>query len=84
MHIPYGSTINYMDLAKKLGDPKCIRAAASANGKNQIAIIVPCHGWLAVTMILLAIREAVGGKSGYWKWKKEPHTACKRFSELFT
>jgi methylated-DNA-[protein]-cysteine S-methyltransferase len=41
--IPYGRTISYADLAKKLGDPKVIRAAAAANGKNKIAIIVPCH-----------------------------------------
>ena len=41
--IHYGKTISYADLAKKLGDPKCIRAAAAANGKNKIAIIVPCH-----------------------------------------
>ena len=30
-------------MAKKLGDPKVIRAAASANGKNPISIIIPCH-----------------------------------------
>jgi len=41
--IPFGKTLSYADLAKKLGDPKVIRAAASANGKNKIAIIVPCH-----------------------------------------
>ncbi len=41
--IPYGSTISYLDLAKRLGDPKCIRAAASANGKNPMAIVIPCH-----------------------------------------
>lgn len=41
--IPYGSTISYLDLAKKLGNPKVIRAAASANGKNPISIIIPCH-----------------------------------------
>ncbi len=41
--VPYGKTLSYADLAKKLGDPKVIRAAASANGKNKIAIIVPCH-----------------------------------------
>jgi methylated-DNA-[protein]-cysteine S-methyltransferase len=42
-NIPFGKTINYMDLAKKLGDPKVIRAAASANGKNPLWIAVPCH-----------------------------------------
>lgn len=41
--VPYAKTMSYADLAKKLGDPKVIRAAASANGKNTIAIIVPCH-----------------------------------------
>ncbi len=43
MQIPFGKTISYMDLAKRMGDPKVIRAAASTNGKNKIAIIVPCH-----------------------------------------
>ena len=41
--IPFGKTISYLDLAKKLGDPKVIRAAASANGKNPIWIVIPCH-----------------------------------------
>ncbi|MCT4624034.1 MAG: methylated-DNA--[protein]-cysteine S-methyltransferase [Schleiferiaceae bacterium] len=41
--IPFGSTISYLDLAKNLGDEKVIRAAASANGKNPIPIIIPCH-----------------------------------------
>lgn len=42
-NIPHGKTISYMDLAKHLGDPKVIRAAGTANGKNPIAIIIPCH-----------------------------------------
>lgn len=41
--IPFGSTISYLELAKRLGDPKCIRAAASANGRNPMAIVIPCH-----------------------------------------
>ena len=41
--IPFGKTISYIQLAKDLGDEKCIRAAASANGKNPFAIVVPCH-----------------------------------------
>jgi methylated-DNA-[protein]-cysteine S-methyltransferase len=43
INIPFGKTISYLDLAKKLGDPKVIRAAASANGKNPLWIVVPCH-----------------------------------------
>jgi methylated-DNA-[protein]-cysteine S-methyltransferase len=42
-HIPYGKTISYRQLARRLGDVKCIRAAGSANGRNPVAIIVPCH-----------------------------------------
>lgn len=41
--IPFGKTVSYLDMARRLGDLKSIRAAASANGKNNIAIIVPCH-----------------------------------------
>ena len=42
-NIPFGKTISYQELANRLGDPKCIRAAAAANGKNPLAIVVPCH-----------------------------------------
>jgi methylated-DNA-[protein]-cysteine S-methyltransferase len=41
--IPFGKTISYLDLSKKLGDVKAIRAVASANGKNPLWIVVPCH-----------------------------------------
>lgn len=41
--ISFGKTKTYLDIAKVLGDPKVIRAAASANGKNPISIIIPCH-----------------------------------------
>ena len=41
--IPYGKAISYMELARRLGDEKCIRAAARANGANPISILIPCH-----------------------------------------
>ena len=43
LEIPFGKTSSYMELSKKLGDPKAIRAVASANGKNPLWIVVPCH-----------------------------------------
>ncbi|MBL6446828.1 methylated-DNA--[protein]-cysteine S-methyltransferase [Fulvivirga sp. 29W222] len=43
LKIPFGKTISYSELAIRLGDLKCIRAAGTANGKNKIPIIVPCH-----------------------------------------
>lgn len=41
--IPFGKTTTYEQQTLKLGDLKAIRAVASANGKNPIAIIIPCH-----------------------------------------
>ncbi|MCL4162548.1 UNVERIFIED_CONTAM: hypothetical protein GTU68_000659 [Idotea baltica] len=41
--IPYGATQSYMQQAKLLNNPKGIRAVASANGMNKIAIVIPCH-----------------------------------------
>jgi methylated-DNA-[protein]-cysteine S-methyltransferase len=41
--IPYGQAISYLELARRLGDEKCIRAAARANGANPVAILIPCH-----------------------------------------
>ncbi len=41
--IPFGKTMSYFDLSKKLGDVKAIRAVATANGKNPLWIVVPCH-----------------------------------------
>jgi methylated-DNA-[protein]-cysteine S-methyltransferase len=41
--IPYGETISYGELARRVGRPRGPRAVGQANGKNPIAIIVPCH-----------------------------------------
>lgn len=43
LKIPFGKTTSYLELSKKLGDVKAIRAVASANGKNPLWIVVPCH-----------------------------------------
>jgi methylated-DNA-[protein]-cysteine S-methyltransferase len=41
--IPYGQTISYLTLSKRIGNVKAIRAVGTANGNNNICIIVPCH-----------------------------------------
>jgi methylated-DNA-[protein]-cysteine S-methyltransferase len=43
MRIPYGTTISYVELARRTGEEKAIRAAGGANGKNPVSIIIPCH-----------------------------------------
>ena len=61
--IPYGKTISYLDLAKMTGDIKATRAVANANGKNNIAIIVPCH------RVIGSNRELTGYGGGLWRKK---------------
>ena len=41
--VPYGSTAAYGDIAARIGNPRACRAVGSANNRNPIAIIVPCH-----------------------------------------
>jgi len=41
--IPYGTTLSYGELARRIGAPKAVRAVGAANGQNPVAIIVPCH-----------------------------------------
>lgn len=41
--IPYGQTISYLELARRIGNPDAVRAVGLANGKNPLSIIVPCH-----------------------------------------
>ena len=61
--IPYGKTISYMDLAKQYGDVKAIRAVASANGKNNLAIVIPCHRVIGSNATL------TGYAGGLWRKK---------------
>ena len=41
--IPYGATISYGELARRVGDPSAARAVGAANGRNPLPIVVPCH-----------------------------------------
>lgn len=59
--IPYGKTVSYMDLSKRFGDVKAIRAVAAANGKNRLAILVPCH------RVIGSNRTLTGYAGGLWR-----------------
>jgi methylated-DNA-[protein]-cysteine S-methyltransferase len=61
LKIECGQTQSYLELARKLGDEKCIRAAASANGKNNLAIVVPCH------RVIGSGGKLVGYAGGLWR-----------------
>jgi methylated-DNA-[protein]-cysteine S-methyltransferase len=43
LHVAYGQTASYLDIAKALNKPTACRAVGAANGKNPIAIVIPCH-----------------------------------------
>ena len=43
LHIPFGTTVTYRQLAQRIGRPRAVRAVGSANGRNPVSIIVPCH-----------------------------------------
>ena len=68
--IPFGKTISYMEMSKQMGDVKAIRAIAAANGKNNIAIVVPCH------RVIGSDAKLVGYAGGLWrkKWLLEHET----------
>lgn len=55
--IPYNQTKTYSEIAEQLGQPKAVRAAASAIGKNPVLIIVPCHRVIAKNGNLSGYRD---------------------------
>lgn len=76
--IPYGKTMSYLELSKKLGDVKAIRAVASANGKNPLWIVIPCH------RVIGSDGSLTGYAGGLWrkKWLLE-HENPKNQQSLF-
>ncbi|MGE5108849.1 MAG: methylated-DNA--[protein]-cysteine S-methyltransferase, partial [Sphingobacteriales bacterium] len=61
--IPYGRTISYQTLSKRIGDVKAIRAVGTTNGKNKIGIIVPCH------RVIGSNGDLTGYAGGLWRKK---------------
>ena len=64
LKIPYGKTVSYEDIAKKVGTPKACRAVGTANGMNRIAIVIPCH------RVVNKGGELGGYGGGLWRKKK--------------
>ncbi len=55
--IPFGKTVSYKDIAKRIKNPKAVRAVGSANGKNPVCVMIPCHR-------VIAADGSIGGYSG--------------------
>jgi methylated-DNA-[protein]-cysteine S-methyltransferase len=78
LNVSFGKTRTYLEQSKRLGDIKAIRAVASANGKNPIWIIIPCH------RILGSDGSLTGYAGGIWrkKWLLE-HEGMAKQETLF-
>ncbi len=78
LDVPYGSTSTYLKQSRVLGDEKAIRAVGTANGRNQIAIIVPCH------RVIGSDGSLTGYAGDLWrkKWLLELEGAIKKDSTL--
>ncbi len=63
LEIPFGETNSYMDVSKKLGAVKAIRAVAAANGKNPLWIVIPCH------RVIGSDGSLTGYAGGLWRKK---------------
>jgi methylated-DNA-[protein]-cysteine S-methyltransferase len=76
LEIPYGKTRSYLQQSKIVGDVKAIRAVASANGKNPLWIVVPCHRVIGTDGSL------TGYAGGLWrkKWLLEHENPAKQQS----
>ena len=76
LNIPFNKTRTYLEQTKTLGDIKAIRAVASANGKNPIAIVIPCH------RVIGSDGSLTGYAGGLWrkKWLLEHENPIKQQS----
>lgn len=78
LQIPYGKTISYAEQAVLLGKPSAVRAVASANGKNKIGIILPCH------RVIGANGALTGYDGGVWRKEKLIELEKKNCSQSFS
>ncbi len=67
LNIQYGSTISYLELARRAGNVKAVRAVGGANGHNPVSILVPCHRVLGSNGKLIGYRGGLKRK----KWLLE-------------
>ncbi|AKD55230.1 methylated-DNA--[protein]-cysteine S-methyltransferase [Spirosoma radiotolerans] len=78
LEVPFGTTLSYLTLSRRIGDEKAIRAVAAANGRNPLWIVVPCH------RIIGSDGSLTGYAGGLWrkKWLLEHEGAFARSGQL--
>ncbi|GAB3014462.1 methylated-DNA--[protein]-cysteine S-methyltransferase [Spirosoma pulveris] len=78
LDVPFGTTLSYLTLARRMGDEKAIRAVAAANGRNPLWIVVPCH------RIIGSDGSLTGYAGGLWRkqWLLEHEGAFARSGQM--
>ncbi|MCX6215915.1 methylated-DNA--[protein]-cysteine S-methyltransferase [Spirosoma sp.] len=78
LEVPFGTTLSYLALARRMGDEKAIRAVAAANGRNPLWIVVPCH------RIIGSDGSLTGYAGGLWRkqWLLEHEGAFARSNQM--
>lgn len=84
--IPFGETISYAELARRVGKPSASRAVGSANGRNPVSIIVPCHRVVGATGKLTGYGGGIENKRWLLDWERQASglwsSAQRRFSGM--
>ena len=70
LKIPFGETISYGELARRIGDPMASRAVGHANSRNPIALIVPCHRVIAANGTLTGYAGGLELKERLLNWER--------------
>ncbi len=69
LKIPYGALVSYQDIARHIGHPKAVRAVGSANGRNPIAYLIPCHRVIRKSGLLGGYGGGPGRKLAMIGWE---------------
>ena len=74
LNIPYGETLSYGELSRRLGNPKAVRAVAAANGANPVSIFVPCHRVIGSDRKLTGYAGGLAAKKGLLELEADSRT----------
>jgi methylated-DNA-[protein]-cysteine S-methyltransferase len=68
--VGYGRTASYLDIARALNDPKCVRAVGAANGQNPLVIVWPCHRIIGASGSLTGYAGGLHRKKWLLEWEQ--------------
>lgn len=76
--IPYGETVSYAELARRIGRPNAVRAVANANGTNAVSIFAPCHRVIGSDRSLTGYAGGLAAKGYLARLEKSGQADCPR------